>query len=215
MPRSAAKRDDFGHVLRRHYRPRRVRRRIQNDQFRPRRDQARNHVGSNPESRSFVTLQQNAIAAGVTHNVLERNPVRHRKDDLVPVIDQHLDGIEQHVLAADRGHCLLALVARAEVFAMALQDRVLQLHRAADGGIAGEVAVDGGNGGIFNVLRSRKVRLAHAHVNHVDARLPQLVGFGDHGHSGRGLNAVDTLCNFQCCRNCGDGAHALPAFFRV
>ena len=70
--------DEFGHILRAHHRARWIRWRVENDGLGPRSDQVRNHVGGNPKASSFVGLQQHALAARVTNNVFERNPVGNR-----------------------------------------------------------------------------------------------------------------------------------------
>ena len=80
---------------------------------------------------------------------------------------------------------------------MALHDRVFQLDRAADRRVAREIVVDGRNGRVLDVLRRGEMRLAHGQVHHVHARLAQLVGLGDDGHGGGGLNAVDAFGEFQ------------------
>src|SRR5579864_560379 len=95
---------------------------------------------------------------------------------------------------------------------MSLNDRVLQLSRTADSRIPREIAVDGRDRSVFDVLRRRKMRLAHAKVDHVHARLAQLVGFCDHGHGGRDFDAVDAFGNFQSRGSFGNGTHCFPAF---
>ena len=84
------------------------------------RDGALHHLGGQAEVLAFVGLDEDRLAAGVLHHVFERDPVRHRDDDLIAVIDQHLDGVKQRVLAADRGNRFFALVGAAEIRGMAL-----------------------------------------------------------------------------------------------
>ena len=75
----------------------------------------RHHLGGHAETLRLVGLKQHAIAAGITHDVFERNPVGNRQDDFVAVIDQHLDRVEQRMLAAGRGDDLFAAVVRTEI----------------------------------------------------------------------------------------------------
>ena len=35
----------------------------------------------------FVGFEQNAVAAGIADDILERNPVRHRQDDFIAMIN--------------------------------------------------------------------------------------------------------------------------------
>ena len=56
-----------------------------------------------------------------------------------------------------------------------------------------KVALNGGDGGVLDVLRRGEMRLARAEVHHVDALLAQLVGLGHHRHGGGGFNAVDPV----------------------
>ena len=81
---------------------------------------------------------------------------------------------------------------------VALHDGIAQLRRSAHRGVVREIVLDRRDGGIFDVLRRGEMRLARAEIHHVDALLAQLVGFGHHGHGGRGLNAVDSFGQFEC-----------------
>ncbi len=60
------------------------------------------------------------FAARVLNDVLERDPVGHRQNDLVAVVHQHLDGVEQSQLAASGEDCLFGRVVRAEIAGVAL-----------------------------------------------------------------------------------------------
>ena len=103
--------------------------------------------------------------------------------------------------APNRSHGLLAAVVGLEVGRMAVHDGVAQLRRSADRRVLREIILDGGDGGVFDVLRRGKMRLARAEIHDVNALLAQLVGFGDHCHGGRGLDAVDAFRKFDC-RGC-------------
>ena len=127
--------------------------RIQDDDLGVRRDRALHHVGGQREVVPLVGGDVDRLAAGIAHDVLERHPVGHRNDDFVAVIDQHLDGVEQRMLAADRGNAVLALVVGAEVGGVPLDDGIAQFGRAADRGVLGEVGADGRDARFFDVLR--------------------------------------------------------------
>ena len=141
-------------------------------------------------------------------DVLERHPVRHRQDDFVAVIDQHLDRIEQCVLAADRGEDFLAPVIGTEIGRVALHDCVAQLRRSSDRRVFREVPLDRGNGRVLDVLGGSEMRLAGAEVDHVDALAAQLVGFGHDRHGGGRFDAVDAFGQFDRLGRFGRRCHA-------
>ena len=89
-PNAALSREphDFSHVFRRHNCPRRIRRRVENNQLGARSDQPCDHFGSEAEAIVFITFEQHTVSAGVAHDIFERNPVRHRQYYVVPVVDQ-------------------------------------------------------------------------------------------------------------------------------
>ena len=188
-------------ILRRHDCARRVRRRIQNDHFRARSHQALDHLRRHPEALAFVGLQEHAISARIANDVFERHPVRHRQNDFIAMVDQHLDGIEQRVLAPNRRHGFLAAVARLEIRRMAEHDGVAQFGCSAHRRVLREIILDGGDGGILDVLRRGKMRFARAEIHDINALLAQLVGFGYHRHGGRGLDAVNSFRESEG-RNC-------------
>ena len=83
--------DHCRQILRTHDRARGIRRRIQNDDLGPRRNQPRDHLCRDPETLRLIRLQQYALAAGIAYDVLERNPVGNRQNHFVAVIDEHLN----------------------------------------------------------------------------------------------------------------------------
>ncbi len=60
-------------------------------------------------------------------------------------------------------------------------------------GVAGEVGVDGGDGGVLDVARSGEVRLAGAEIDQVGALGAQFGGLSGHGHGCGNLNAADAV----------------------
>ena len=148
------------------------------------------------EALRFVSLQEDALAACVLDDVLERNPVRHRQNHFVAVLDQYLNGIEQHMLATDRNYSLFAAVVGVKVHRMTVHHRIAQFSRARRRRVLGEIFMNGGDGRFLNVLRRREMRLADAEVYDVHALLAQLVGLGYHRHSGGGLYAANAFGKF-------------------
>src|SRR5438874_4021074 len=60
---------------------------------------------------------------------------------------------------------------------MTMHNSIPQFGRPAHRRVLAEIALDGINGGIFYVLRSREVWLASAEVHNIYSLLAQLVGF--------------------------------------
>ena len=100
------------------------------------------------------------------------------------MIHQHLNGIEQRLFAAGGSDRLVRLVIRAEICGMALHDGLAQLRHAAHRGVFGEILLDGGDAGVFDMAWSVEMRLAHAQVAQVDALGAQLGRFGGHRDGG-------------------------------
>src|SRR2546429_9560593 len=87
---------------------------------------------------------------------------------------------------------------------MTMHNSIPQFGRPAHRRVLAEIALDGINGGIFYVLRSREVWLASAEGHNIYSLLAQLVGFGDNSHGGGRLDSVDSLGKFEfgggCCK---------------
>ena len=73
-------------------------------------------------------------------------------------------------------------VVRAEVAGVALDDGLAHVGNARHDGVAGEVGLDGGDGGVLDVARSGEVGLAGAEIHQVGALGAQFGGLGGHGH---------------------------------
>jgi len=85
------------------------------------------------------------------------------------VINQHIDGIEQDMFAADGGHCFFPAVIGIEIDSVAMNDGVAQLCRSAYGSVLGEVFLNGGNGRIFDVPGGGEMWLTGTEIDDVDA----------------------------------------------
>src|ERR1035437_9918344 len=106
------------------------------------------------------------------------------------------------MLAPGRGDHFLAAVIRIKVHVVAMRDGIAQLGGTSHGRIFCEIPLNRGNGGVFDVLRGREVRLARAKIDHVDSLRAQLVRLGHYGHGGGGFNAVDSFRESQRFRRC-------------
>ncbi len=58
------------------------------------------------------------------------------------MIDQHLNGVEQRMLAADRGHAFLAAIVGLEVSRVAMHDGIAQFRRSAHRRVLREIILD-------------------------------------------------------------------------
>ena len=189
-------------ILRSHNRARRIRRRIQNDRLGLRRNRRLNHLRGDAEVLFLFALDQHNLAARVLDDVLERHPVGHRQDDLVAMIDQHLDRVEERQLAASREHALVRRVVRPEVAGMAIDNRLTHLGNAGHVRVAGEVLLDRLDGRVLDVPRGREVRLARTEVRQVHALGLQLQRRRGNRHGCRNFDAADTVRKYlrrSCC----------------
>ena len=114
-------------------------------------------------------------------------------------------GVEEGQLAAGGEDALFGGVVRAEVAGVAIDDGLAYFGDSGDSRVAGEVLLDGIDGRVLDVARSRKVRLACAEVRQVHAFRLQLQGRCGYGHRGRDFNPVDPVRQHLCRRRC---AHA-------
>ena len=108
------------------------------------------------------------------------------------------------MFAAYRGRSFFAPVIGVEVDRMAVHDGVLQFSGAAYGSVLRKIRLDGGDGGIFDVLRRGEVRFPGAEIHDINTLLAQLVGLSYHRHGGGGFNAIDA---FGQADGVGDGCH--------
>ncbi len=81
---------------------------------------------------------------------------------------------------------------------MALDDGFADFGDAGDGGVAGEVVLDGLDGGVFDVAGRGEVRLAGAEVGEVDALGLHLERLGGDGHGRGDFDAVDAVGEELC-----------------
>ena len=131
----------------------RIRRRIEDDGFGARRDGRLDSVGGDAEVLRFAGFEIDDLAARVLDDVFEADPVGHRQDDFVAVVDEDLDRIEERQLAAGGEDGLVERIVGAEVAGVALDDGLAHVGNAGDDGIAREVGLDGGDGRVLDVAR--------------------------------------------------------------
>jgi len=150
-----------------------------------------------------ISLEINELSARVLNDVFKRDPVGNGQNDLIAVVDQHLDGVEERQLPAGGEDGLIRGVIGAEVAGVALHDRLPELGNAGNDGVSSEIGLDRFNGSVFDVTRCGEVGLAGTKVGQLDALRAQLGSFRGHGHGGGNLNAANTIAEDAGSGLCG------------
>ena len=185
--------DDPLQVFSRDHRAGGVGRRVKNDGLGLGGDRFFDCVRSDAEVLCLLRLKKNDLAARVLNDVFEADPVRYRKDDLVAMIDEDLNGIEEGMLFAGGEDSFVNRVVRAEVAGVPLHDCLAQFRNARHHRVAGEVGLDCGDGCVLDVTRSVEVGLAGAKIHQVCALGAEFCGLGGHGHGCGNFNAADAV----------------------
>ena len=141
----------------------------------------------------LVSFEEHGSATGKLDDVFEGNPVGHRQNNFIAVVNKNIDGLKQGQLAAGGEDRLVGRVIRSKICRVALDDGLAQLRNAADRGVAREVAFDGGDGGVLDVTRRGKVRFARSKIHQVDTLGTQLGCLCSHGHGRGNFNPVDAI----------------------
>ena len=185
MPRRAASCAIVGQLLFGDQRAGRIRRRVDDDAARPRRDRRQERLGVQREAVLRVRADDHRRRVGELDLLDQRRPARHVRDHFVAAVEDRQDGVEQRLLAARRDDHFGRRVLDAVVGLVALDDGALEIVGAGVGRVLGEVRVDGAMGGRLDVRRRRKVGLPGAEIDHVDALRLQAHGVGGHLHRRR------------------------------
>jgi hypothetical protein len=154
----------------------RIVRGIHNNYSCPRRERALDEVGCEAESVFFFCGHEYRIRIHEARDVSEGDPVWRGNDDIVAFLDNSGEDIEQGMLAAEVDDALRNVVCRTEVSRVLVDNRLLQFLDSADRRVLGKVLTYGPYGRLFDVFRRRKIRLAGAEVDDVDALVPQSNG---------------------------------------
>jgi hypothetical protein len=168
----------------------RVRRRVQDQHLRARRDRGGELLG-----RDLVALfrpgrwhDRNAVRE--QHHVGIRHPVGRGDDGFVARIEHRHAEVEDGLLGA-RGHEDLRPLVGDGVVALELRDdRVLELVDALDVGVAREAALDRLDAGRGDVRRRVEIGLTGAEADDILALGLQARGQRGDGEGGRGLDAL-------------------------
>ena len=117
------------------------------------------------------------------------HPIGRRNNHLVARVERRHHGVEDHLLAARRGHDLTRLIIEPVLTLEFAADRFLQLRDAVHVRVFGLAVPDRLDGRFLDVVRRVEIRLACAEADHVLARRFQLARLGRYGDCRRGLHA--------------------------
>ncbi len=130
------------------------------------------------------------------------------------MVNKNLNGVKQRQLAAGGEDGLVDRVVRTEIAGVALDDGLAHVGSSRNDGVAREVGLDGGNGGVLDVPRSGEVRLAGAKIHQIRALSAQFGRLGGHGH-GRGyFDPANAIGKDLCGSRNSHNTSILPDFER-
>jgi hypothetical protein len=92
-----------------------------------------------------------------------------------------------------------------------MNNGIAQLGGARNRRVLREIALNGGDGCVLNVLRRGKVGLARAEIDHIDSLRAQFFRLGHHRHGGGRFNTGDAVGESQSFG--GRGGHAFFFLF--
>ena len=166
---------------------------VQDDGARPACDGGLDLAGQELKAVLLPRLHDDGNAARHAHQLRVAHPEGTRHDDLVPLVQQRLEGVEQGVLRAVGDHDLARLVVQAVVAQELLADGLLEVHRARSGRIPRHALVQGLLCGLADVLGRIKIRLARAKAHDVQALGLHLLGLGVDLQRDRTLDILTAL----------------------
>jgi hypothetical protein len=113
------------------------------------------------------------------NNLRETDPVGGRDNHLISRVNERHHSIEDGVFAPHGRDHFISSALHAEVFLIALQNRVAKLGHAASRRIAREIGVNCAFGGVPDIGWSVEIRFAGAKVHHTHPLSLEFLG-GDH-----------------------------------
>jgi len=123
------------------------------------------------------------------------NPVRGGDDDFLVVVDQGLEGEEQRAFRSAVGDDLVGSVGQAVIFFQPADDGLLEGRRALVFRVLGVVILNRLDSRGLDGFGGRKIGLADAQVNDVEAFGFHRLGFGADLERRRGADAVGFVGN--------------------
>ncbi len=125
------------------------------------------------------------------------HPIGRGYDDFIARVDDGKHQIEKALLSAARNQNLARSIIKTIVTFEFGNDRILEAGGAAHCRIFCKTPVDGGNGGILDMLRGIKIRLAGAQPNDVLALCLEPRSPGSDRQSRGGLDGLNALREFH------------------
>src|SRR5271154_6127372 len=156
--------DNSFEILGSDYSARRIRWGVKDDRFGLRRDRSLNHLRGDAKVLFLFALDQNDLAACVLNDVLERDPIGDRKNNLIAVVNQNLNSIEESQLAAGGEDTFVRRIVRAEVTGVTIHDCLAYLRNTGHVCVAGEVLLDRLDCRVLDVAWCGEVRFAGTEV---------------------------------------------------
>ena len=147
----------------------RVRRRVEHDAARARRDRAAQCLGLEHEAGLFRARHELRLGARQRDHRGEADPRRRRDDHLVAFVEQRGDHVGFRLLASRRRDYLARLVVEVVVALELELDRILERRSSAHRRVLGLSRVERLDGGPLDVLRRVEVGLAGGQRDDVDS----------------------------------------------
>ena len=172
---------------------RRVRRRVQDQPFRARRDRRVEILGPHLEAVILGAGDRHRIAVAQQHHLRVRHPIGGRNHNLVAGAQSRAERVVEHLLAAAADRDLGGLVIEPVLALELAADRALQLDAAVEDGIAGLAVLDRADAGLADIGRRVEIGLALRERDDVAPGRLQFGGEGGDRHCRRGLYASETV----------------------
>ena len=141
-------------------------------------------LGGQVEAGGLGGLHHHRDAASHLNQLVIAHPVGRGEDDLVPWVQEGLQGHIENGLAAPADHNLLGGIVQPPVLLQPLAHRLAQGQGAGGGGVFGLVVLNGTDAGLLDVLRGGEIRLSHAEADDVDALGAHFLKLRVDGHGG-------------------------------
>ena len=149
--------------------------------------------------REESAFHKHGIAAGKADEIGVAGPVGAGQQHVVAVVEHDEERIGQRLLAAGGENDVFRLCRHLVLTLKIMADSVAGFHDAVDGGVFGEVFVNGLFGGFTDVKRSGGVGFSHGQTGDGYALRLQFKSLGIDGKCGGGLDFFHSLGKVHGC----------------
>jgi len=164
--------------------PGRIRRAVEHQELRPRRQRSRELVGTEFEAGLLGRRDEDRRGPGQLHQIGIADPVWGGDDDLIPRPAQRHQGIMDRMLGAVRDQDLIGAGRQADPSRVVIRQRLLQLRDAGRRGVVGLAGPDRAERSLLDVRRRVEVGLTQGEVEDVHPLPFEPPGFGGHRQRG-------------------------------